>query len=77
MGVFYSLCVTYFFIKDIGRMADRERREPRECEWFLQRISLAVVRGNAHYSFCRHFPFRLVFLVSFLSFSFFSCFIHF
>lgn len=36
------------FIKDIGRMAARERREPRECEWLLQRISLAVVRGNAH-----------------------------
>ena len=36
------------FIKDIGRKAAQERREPRESEWLLQRISLAVVRGNAH-----------------------------
>ena len=36
------------FLKDVGRMAARERHEPRECEWLLQRISLAVVRGNAH-----------------------------
>ena len=34
------------FIKDIGRMAARERCEPRECEWLLKRISLAVVRGK-------------------------------
>ena len=36
------------FIRDIGRLAARERHEPRECEWLLQRISLAIVRGNAH-----------------------------
>ena len=36
------------FLKDVGRMAARERHEPRECEWLLQRISLAIVRGNAH-----------------------------
>merc|ERR1712121_201775 len=36
------------FIKNIGRKAAQERREPRESEWILQRISLAVVRGNAH-----------------------------
>ena len=32
----------------IGRLAAHERQEPRECEWLLQRISLAIVRGNAH-----------------------------
>ena len=36
------------FAEDIGHMVARERGEPRECEWFLQRISLAVVRGNSH-----------------------------
>ena len=36
------------FIRDIGRLAARERHEPRECKWLLQRISLAIVRGNAH-----------------------------
>ena len=36
------------FLKDIGRLAARERHEPRESEWLLQRISLVVVRGNAH-----------------------------
>ena len=35
------------FIRDIGRMAVRERQEPRECEWLLQRISLAIIRRNA------------------------------
>ena len=29
------------------RMATRERREPRECEWLLNPISLAIIRGNA------------------------------
>ena len=36
------------FLEDIGHRAARQRHEPRECEWFFQRISLAVVRGNAH-----------------------------
>ena len=35
------------FLKEIGHKAALERHEPRELEWFLQRISLAVVRGNA------------------------------
>ena len=36
------------FAKEIGHMVARERGEPREREWFLQRISLAAVRGNSH-----------------------------
>ena len=36
------------FLEDIGHRAARQRHEPRECEWLFQRISLAVVRGNAH-----------------------------
>ena len=39
-----SLC----FLKDIGHLAANARHEPRELEWLLQRVSLAVVRGNAH-----------------------------
>ena len=48
-------------ITDIGRLAAHERQEPRDCEWLLQRISLAIVRGNAHsslYTFCGHFAIR-------------------
>ena len=36
------------FLKDIGLGAARQRHEPRECEWLFQRISLAIIRGNAH-----------------------------
>ena len=37
-------------ITDIGRLVAHERQEPRECKWLLQRISLAIVRGNANSS---------------------------
>ena len=36
------------FLRDIGLGAARQRHEPRESEWLFQRISLAIVRGNAH-----------------------------
>ena len=34
-------------ITEIGRRLVRERGEPRESSWLWQRISLAIVRGNA------------------------------
>ena len=36
------------FLKDLGHLAANVRHEPRELEWLFQRVSLAVVRGNAH-----------------------------
>ena len=39
---------TTALLKDIGRLASRLRKEPRQSEWLFQRISLAIIRGNAH-----------------------------
>ena len=36
------------FLKDLCHLAANVRHEPRELEWLFQRVSLAVVRGNAH-----------------------------
>ena len=35
------------FLKEIGKRASALRREPRETQWLLQRIGLAIIRGNA------------------------------
>ena len=39
---------TFSFLQDIGRLASRLRNDPRETEWLFERISLAIIRGNAH-----------------------------
>ena len=39
---------TFTFLQDLGRLASRQRSEPRETEWLFERISLAIIRGNAH-----------------------------
>ena len=34
------------FLREIGKRAATLRREPRETQWLLQRIGLAILRGN-------------------------------
>ena len=38
---------TLSFLREIGKRAATLRREPRETQWLLQRIGLAIIRGNA------------------------------
>jgi hypothetical protein len=35
------------FLRDIGGRLALRRNEPREAEWLTQRLSLAIIRGNA------------------------------
>ena len=39
---------TRTFLKDLGRKMSNETGDMRETAWLLQRISIAVMRGNAY-----------------------------
>ena len=38
---------TKSFVKELGRLMTVETGDPREGAWLRQRLSLAIVRGNA------------------------------
>ena len=35
------------FLREVGKRAAILKREPRETQWLLQRVGLAIIRGNA------------------------------